>query len=41
MYEKWTEENENALKEACWEDMAIGDTTVGRLEAQRKKSCKF
>jgi hypothetical protein len=41
MYEKWTDEDENALKEASREDIDTGDTALGRLEAQRKKEFRL
>ena len=37
----WTDEDENALKEASREDIDIGDTALGRLEAQRKKEFRL
>jgi hypothetical protein len=41
MYEKWTDEDENALQEASREDIDIGNTALGRLEAQRKKEFRL
>lgn len=36
-YDKWTDEDERKLIEASKEDLGIGDTAVGRLEAKRKR----
>ena len=39
-YEKWTDEDENALKEASRTHIGIGDTAVGRLEERRMREFK-
>ena len=37
MFEQWTDDDENELKEACRPDLEIGDTALGRLEKKRKR----
>ena len=41
MYEKWTEETESALKEACREDMAVGLLGTLLSGVWRHKEKKF
>ena len=37
MFEQWTDDDKNELKEACRTDLEIGDTALGRLEKKRKR----
>ena len=36
-YERWTDDDENELKEASRTDLDIGDTALGWLEKKRRK----
>ena len=37
LFQLWTEEDENELKEARQSDLEIGNSALGRLEKKRKK----
>ena len=37
VYERWTDDDKNALKEASRTDLDIGDMALGRLKKRKKK----